>query len=484
MGNFFINIDVQSQVLVIRAFLNHVDQIVYRRRKFILHGNNFHFARFNFAKVKDVVHQPQKRLAGIMNVFRIAQNHGVSRLAQNHFVKTKHRIYRRADFVTHAGKECWFCFVCRLSDFQIVFQLFFVFHLFNVARYAPRHDFEDFVQFANFIFALNAKQIDVKHGTLLALGRVARKVLHGARHKPERKCDGLLRVVVCKQRDRNGHVHQQQKQFGAERNSGQVMKKHPHKTQMFHVFAKIDYVGAQKIGKNNRHHGKHKRFCHDYAQNTGAEAWTSRVRKITLKMLILLRVERAHPKTPFYPVARLGKKQMQNARRYKRRNQRQAKDKCHCVQRRMAHVHQFHKHIPNHRRKRKDHRAHQRPKARLIPQAADRKERHKRRKQQSRRPIRNFRVQNGISDKNEHYHAHRGQIAKERRANRNQNNISEIEGRYFALASKNKQPVNDKQQHDNWRSDYLRAVNHFSFWGWDCFKEKIIRSSLKHTLFL
>ena len=104
-------------MLVLGFFLNHIDQIVYRAGKFILHGKNFHLARLNLAKVQNVIYQAQQGLSRIADVLRVFHNNGVGRLAQNHFVKAQNCVNRRADFVAHVGKERGFCLAFCLGDF-------------------------------------------------------------------------------------------------------------------------------------------------------------------------------------------------------------------------------------------------------------------------------------------------------------------------------------------------------------------------------
>ena len=98
-------VDDELQALLLRATVDHVDQIIQQRAQLIIDGNDLHLARLYLREVENIIDEPEEIFAGGMNVLRVLDGGRLIGRTQDHFVHAEDCIERSSQLVAHAREE-------------------------------------------------------------------------------------------------------------------------------------------------------------------------------------------------------------------------------------------------------------------------------------------------------------------------------------------------------------------------------------------
>ena len=118
--NFRAHVDIEFQILALSTWVRNAIAIVQYGKQVVFTHQEFHFARFDFRDIQDIIHQRKKRVSRILNILRVFEQSFVFALLQQHGVHAQNTVDWRADFMAHVGQEKAFSHIrrfCILSRF-------------------------------------------------------------------------------------------------------------------------------------------------------------------------------------------------------------------------------------------------------------------------------------------------------------------------------------------------------------------------------
>ena len=107
-GQTAVNLHDERKPFVFGTFLYGSFDPAQQIFQIIFYGNQFHFALFDFGKIKDSVDEIQKQMTGVVDVCGIVEDFGFAGSVQDHLVHADDRVDRGADFVGHAREKIGF----------------------------------------------------------------------------------------------------------------------------------------------------------------------------------------------------------------------------------------------------------------------------------------------------------------------------------------------------------------------------------------
>ena len=96
---------------------HHIVAVVQYRKYAVGYRQYFHFARFDFRNIQNIVNQRKQGLSGTLNVQGVITQSLIFTFLKKHGIHAQDSVNRCTDFVAHIGQEYTFRLACAFSVF-------------------------------------------------------------------------------------------------------------------------------------------------------------------------------------------------------------------------------------------------------------------------------------------------------------------------------------------------------------------------------